>query len=356
MTAIIPKPSYTGEHIYVGIDVHKKKYVVVARVAQVVVKKWTTLANPQSLAQQLQQYFAGGIIHSVYEAGFSGFSLHRELSHQGIDSIVVHAAAVEGAIHNRVKTDKRDAAKLATQLEAKRLRGIRVPSVAQEQQRLLSRTYAQFVQERATIKNQIRMKAHQFGLIEPEDCREMSHSLVQIILNQSPSPEFTLVVTAHWQVWQALDEQIQHLKCHLKQQAEADPNDVVYRSVPGVGLISARVLANELGDMSAFSNERQLFSYTGLTPSEHSSGEHIHRGHITKQGNRYLRGLLLEIAWRAVRKDPALARCLERLTPRTGRKRAIIAVARKLIGKIRAAFRHGEGYQIDYPNALGGSL
>ena len=58
--------------------------------------------------------------------------------------------------------------------------------------------------------------------------------------------------------------------------------------VPGVGLISARVLSHELGNMSEFSNERQLFSYTGLTPGEHSSGQQVHRGHITKQGNRHL--------------------------------------------------------------------
>lgn len=104
------------------------------------------------------------------------------------------------------------------------------------------------------------------------------------------------------------------------------------------------MLANELGDMSAFANERQLFSYTGLTPSEHSSGQQVHRGRITKQGNRHLRGILIEIAWRAIRKDQALADFFHRLLPRTGTTRAIVAVARKLIGRMRAAFRTGELY------------
>ncbi|ELS03248.1 hypothetical protein Xen7305DRAFT_00029690 [Xenococcus sp. PCC 7305] len=75
-----PIQSYEGEQIYVGIDVHKKSYVVVARVKQTIVKKWTTVANPQNLAQQLLNYFAGAEIHSAYEAGFSGFVLHLELS------------------------------------------------------------------------------------------------------------------------------------------------------------------------------------------------------------------------------------------------------------------------------------
>ena len=155
--------SYDGQEIYVGIDVHKKSYVVVVRVNQTIVKKWTTAAKPEDLAQQLLKYFAGGQIHSVYEAGFSGFVLHRVLTEAGIDNIVVHAAAVEIAVHHRVKTDKRDAAKLAEQLEAGRLRGIRIPSVDLEHRRLLSRTREQLVRERAAVKQKIRMKAHQFG-------------------------------------------------------------------------------------------------------------------------------------------------------------------------------------------------
>jgi transposase len=267
---------------------------------------------------------------------------------QGIDNIVVHAAGVEVAAHNRVKTDQRDADKLSAQLAAGRLRGIRVPSVAQEHHRLLSRTRQQLVEHRSAIKTQIRMKAHQFGLIPAEDQREMSHAVVQELLEQSPGEEFSVTVQALYQIWQALDEQIKQLVAQLSQQAQEDPYEAIYRTVPGVGRISARVLANELGDLSAFANERQLFSYTGLTPSEHSSGESIHRGHISKQGNRHLRGILMQVAWRAIRKDPSLAQFYERLCPRTGKKRAIVAVARKLIGRIRAAFRKGEPYQTNY--------
>jgi transposase len=339
-----PAQSYVGQHVYVGIDVHKKRYVVVGQVNQVVVKKWSTAAVAEDLAAQLVKFFPEAVIHSVYEAGFSGFVLHRVLRRQGIDNIVVHAAAVEVALHQRVKTDKRDAKKLASQLEAGRLRGIRVPSEAQEQHRLLSRTRAQLVQQRAVMKNQIRMKAHQFGLIGADDPREMSHKFVCELLEHSPFEEFRLVVELHWQVWQSLDDQIAKLNHQLKQQAKQDPYEATYRSAPGVGSITARVLANELGDMSAFANERQLFSYTGLTPSEHSSGEQVHRGRITKQGNRHLRGILIEIAWRAIRKDQELADFFHRLQPRTGSTRAIVAVARKLIGRIRAAFRKGERY------------
>ena len=338
--------SYPGKDVFVGIDVHKKTYSVVANVDREVVKKWTTVASPQKLAEQLLKYFEGARIHTAYEAGFSAFVLHRELVKYGIDNIVVHVPSIEIAVHDRVKTDKRDAKKLASLLEAGRLKGNRVPTEEEELHRMLSRTRQQLVEDRTAVENKIRMKFHQLGLIDPDDNRSMSHKLVKDLLAQTLSEELTVAVEAYWTIWKSLDEQIAKLDQRLKHQADSDPNEKIYRSAPGIGRVSARVLSNELGDMSQFKNERQLFSYTGLTPSEYSSGENIRKGRISRQGNSRVRGILVEIAWRAIKKDKALAKFFERLYPHTGKKRAIVAVARKLIGRIRAAFRQGENYQM----------
>ena len=149
---------YIGKEVFVGIDVHKKTYSVVARVEREVVKKWTTTASPQSLGEQLLKYFKGAKIQTLYETGFSGFVLHRELVKQGIHNIVVHAAGVEVAVNNRVKTDKRDAQKLAALLEAGRLRGIAIPSAAQEQHRILTRTREQLVGDLEEIRFAVRSR------------------------------------------------------------------------------------------------------------------------------------------------------------------------------------------------------
>ena len=344
--------SYTGQSVYVGIDVHKRTYAVVTRVNQLEEKRWTTVADPEKLGQQLCKFFPGAKIYSAYEAGFSGFGLHRELQRQGIKNIVVHAAAIEVAANNRVKTDKRDACKIAEQLEAGRLKGIRIPSEAQEEARLLSRTRSQLVHQRTQTQNCIRMKAHQFGLIDAEDRRRMTYSLVEDLLASSRSEEFCCTVMSHHRVWKTLDEEIKQLEVRLKEQASTDPYEETYRSVPGIGFLSARILANELGDLSQFANERQLFSYTGLTPAEYSSGENTRRGRITKQGNTQVRSILIEVAWRAIREDGSLATFYERVKGRRGGKRAIVAVARKLIGRIRAAFRHQVLYQIEEVEAV----
>ncbi|MGR3277898.1 IS110 family transposase [Acaryochloris marina NIES-2412] len=340
--------SYKGKDIFIGIDVHKKTYTAVARVEGEVVKKWTTAASPIKFTEQLLQYFKPGSIYTTYEAGFSGFSLHRELEQKGINNLVVHAAGIEVAVNNRVKTDKRDAHKLSSLLESNRLKGIRVPTELEENQRQLSRTRQQLVEDRTAVKNKIRMKFHQLGVIEADENQRMSHLLVKELIGRVSSKEFVIAIEAYWHIWKKLDEEITKLEIALRQQAKEDRNEATYRSAPGVGPLSARILSNEMGDMSQFRNERQLFSYTGLTPSEHSSGEHIRKGHITHQGNSRVRAVLIEAAWRAIEEDTTLASFFERLFPRSGKKRAIVAVARKLIGRIRATFQHGEIYQVGF--------
>ena len=164
MKKALNRMSYKGKTVCVGIDVHKKTYSVVAVVEGEVVKKWRTAANSVSFADQLRRYFWEAKVKTVYEAGFSGFVLHRELEKAGIESIVVNPASIEVAANNRVKTDKRDALKMATLLEAGRLKGIRIPTQEEEQSRLLTRTRQQLVEQRTSLKNQIRMKFHLSGI------------------------------------------------------------------------------------------------------------------------------------------------------------------------------------------------
>ena len=340
--------SYADQNVFLGIDVHKRTYSVVAVSEGEVVKKWRTTALPEGLVTQLKRFFSGAQLYTVYEAGFSGFVLHRVLEKAGITNLVVNPGSIEVAVHNRVKTDKRDALKMAILLEVGRLKGIRIPTEKEEQQRFLTRTRQQLIEDRTAIKNKIRMKCHQIGLIDPEDKREMSYKLVSEMLVLAPSKEFALVVKAYLNVWKSVDAEIKIIEKQLKLKAELDPKEKIYRSVPGVGILSARILADELGDFSQFKNERQLFSYTGLTPSEHSSGDKIRKGHITRQGNQRVRRALNQVAWRAIKKDPELQEFFERLYPKTGKKKAIVAVSRKLIGRIRAALKKNKPYQINF--------
>ncbi len=141
---------------------------------------------------------------------------------------------------------------IATLLESGRLKGIRVPTPQQEQERLLTRTRQQIGSERSAIKNKIRMKCHQMGLIDPDDRREMSHQIVGEMLAKAPSTEFSLTIEAYWEVWKSIETQIHRIEQKLEEQAKSDPNETIYRSAPGIGPLSARILSSELGDLSQF--------------------------------------------------------------------------------------------------------
>lgn len=339
---------YSGKKVNVGIDVHKKTYSIYCVCEGQMVKKATLPAIPQKLCESLKHYFGGAEIYSVYEAGFAGFNLHRTLVAQGIKNIVVNPASIEVAAKDKVKTDKRDSKKMAVQLEAGRLEGIFVPTQEQEQERLLTRTREQLVSERTRVGNQFKSRLYQFGLIPLDDETEISERFIDDYLNQKLPARLQECLAILAKLWKFVSGEIKEIEKGMKAQAKTDKNDSIYQSVPGIGPVCARILSNELGDMSQFRNERALFCHTGLTPSEFSSGENERKGHITQQGSSRLRWVLTEASWRAVKEDSKLKEDFNRIALTRGKKRAIVAIARKLSGRIRACLRKNENYQLGY--------
>ena len=331
---------YTGKKIYLGIDVHKKTYAVTALCEKIVVKKATLPANPEGLVVFCTKFFPGAKIESAYEAGFSGFYLHRILEKNSIKNLVVHAAGIEVAVGDRVKTDKRDSLKIATQLEANRLKGIHVPSEEREEKRALTRLRDTVVEHRTTTANQIKSLLHQHGLISPIAQKKVCPKWIESLKTLPMRDGLRYALNHLVDMWQQLNVRIKAIETEMIKQAAEDATlEMVYRSTPGIGPVGARILANEVEDMSYFDNERQLFSYTGLTPSEHSSGGHIRKGHISRQGKTVIRRILVLAAWKAIQQNSQLRTVYDRICVRAGGKKAIVAVARRLIGHIRACFR-----------------
>lgn len=337
---------YLGKTVYVGIDVHKLTYVITARCDGIIVKKASCPATPGPFVESIKRWFQGADIRSAYEAGFSGFGLHRLLVAVGIKNIVVNPSSIEIAANDRVKTDKRDSNKISEQLAAGRLTSIYIPTIEEELRRQLPRTRDQFVKARRRVGNQIKSKLFQFGFIGSDDKEVTSNKFLRKLEKLDLPHELEYCIGLLIDEWRRLTLKIRELNKAMAAQAENEPKvEVIYRSVPGIGPVSSRVLATELGDMSRFGNVKSLFAYTGLTPSEHTSGEKVRRGHISRQGNAWIRGVLIEVAWRAIDGDASLRNAYERIRTRRGGKIAIVAIARKLIGRIRACFKQDSIYQ-----------
>lgn len=344
----LPIRDYTGATIYLGIDVHKKTYAVTAIWDGQIVKCDTLKADPNILIAYCKKFFVNATIKSAYEAGFCGFHLHRTLEAAGFENLVVHAAGIEIAVSNRVKTDKRDSKKIAQHLYEGKLKGVHIPTVEREDQRTVTRLRETFVQERSRLSCQLKAILFQFGLIGADNKKKVSEKWINDLRKLKLNSGLKYSLNHYMDMWLHINSKIKEIDKELVAQSQNDISiETVYRSAPGIGPTSSRVLANELGNLKQFNNVRQLSNFIGITPCEYSSGEHIRQGNITRQGKPILRKILVQAAWRAITIDPELEEIFNRIAKKSGSKKAIVAVARKLICRIRACFINNELYVLE---------
>jgi transposase len=341
---------YTGKTIFLGLDVHKLSYSLTAMCEGAVVKRDRLEADPRLLVKYCKKYFPGGKIESAYEAGFCGFHLHRILTASDIKNIVIHPANIEVSKNDSVKTDRRDSQKIAEQLSQNRLKGIFVPSEKREDARHLTRLRDSLVKQRVRTACQIKSVLHLHGMIPHNEGFPITSKGLPLIIKMCKTPNLKYRLQTLAQTWNYFTLQIKNT--NMKLTAAALINDCrlreIYCSLPGFGRTIANVLINEIGDTLQFSNEQKLFSYAGLTPREHTSGEHHRQGHITKQGKPILRKMLVQAAWRAIRVDESLAAIFNRIkgSKKGKSKIAIVAIARILLGRARTCIKENRLYVI----------
>jgi transposase len=140
------------------------------------------------------------------------------------------------------------------------------------------------------------------------------------------------------------------LLIELRKRAQSDrykESVNLLRSVPGIGPLTSIRLIFELGNVDRFKRKEEFSSFLGLTPSEYSSGEQERKGHITRQGNRWVRSWLIESSWVGIRHDPVLLEKFITVYKHCGsKKKAIVAVARKMGLRLRALLLSGQPYVI----------
>jgi len=336
-----------GTAVSMAIDVSRSKLVYCLRWNGAEQRRLSTPAELQHLQAVVAQY-RHCQLHVAYEACGFGYEPAWWLQEQQVAVTVIAPSRVERAPGLAVKTDRMDAGKLARKLEKNELKGIYVPSRTVHEHRQLGRTYAQCVRERQRAQIRIRSLLQEHGRIGPLPTAGWPAYQRWLTAQELPVP-VRAGVQAHEQLRAQAHHQARHLRHALGQLARSADYHPLIRALcaqPGVGPLSAIRLVLELGSIERFARGAALAHYLGLTPSQYSSGELDHRGHILKCGPGALRALLLQCAWAAVRpgRDAALRAVFERLAPHRGRKRAIVAVARRL-----AVHLHRRWWAVQHP-------
>jgi len=242
--------------------------------------------------------------------------------------------------HKTAKTDAIDSHLIAQALSAGTVNSIYIPELEVEGHRSLIRHRDRLQKDIHRCKNRIRSLLFQFGYIVPDRfANNWSNKFIQW-LKTFETDQHSIRTTLNHMI-----EQMEILRASLLrvnkdirslQQNEKHKTLMTnLLSVPGVGPLIAITLITEIADMRRFGSFRQLNSFVGLYPMEYSSGEHEYKGNITIRHNMYLRKLLLEASWIAIRHDPALFLTFEEWKRRMTAKRAIVKIARKLLSRIR---------------------
>jgi transposase len=298
---------------FIGLDVHAETIAIAIAEQNGEVRSLGTIPNrPESVRTLIKKLGPAAHLRACYEAGPTGYVLYWQLTTLGVPCVVVAPTLVPVKAGDRVKTDRRDAVKLARSHRAGDLTAVWVPDAAHEALRDLVRA------REAAKKDQLRAR-HRLGKFllrhgrrppTPMTAWTQAHLawVKSAVRFEQTAQEATLLDYLHevdhvaariGRLETAIDAAVHTAPTHMRLAIDA------LQALRGIALVTAVTIAAEVGELSRFTKPRQLMGYSGAVASEASSGERTRRGGITKTGNAHLRRVVIEAAW-AYRHRPAV--------------------------------------------------
>ena len=333
---------------YVGIDLHKKIIVLCVMDQDRKVTARRTFACCEVNA--IREFFAGlGDFRAVVEATASYEWLVSLIEPLAKEVVLANPSKLRVIAESTKKTDKLDAQTLAEFLVRDQIPRAFRPTPRQRDHRVLVR-HRQFLKQNTTaLKNKMRRILSNYNADRKDLFTGNAWKIALAAAKVSEADTFVLD-QLHTQ-WQALEMQLIALSKQLKAFAEkAPPREAEARAkletIPGVGSVTVNVVISELGDIARFPSSKDVCAYAGLVPRvRQSAGKGKDLG-ITKTGSPLLRWALVEAGWRVIRQSAAWRRIYDKIKKRAGAKKAIVAVARRLLVVMTAMLRDGTNYSL----------
>jgi transposase len=342
--------------IFAGLDVDKRSIAMTVCDHKTLLKSQRLPYSSAQLLNYVGKHFPGQRVAFVYEAGPTGFGLHDDLTANHQTCLVVAPSMVPTAPGQRVKTNRIDSRKLSLGLRGGELRSIHVPSRSYRELRHLVQLRDTHVGQLTATKLRIKALLLCEGIPFPEAPPSSQWSArVVAELRVLPCPEEVhfklehLIGTLYFHFNSAAVVQ-KRIRRFCQNDPELRQSISLLKSLPGIGWIVAAHAVARLGDWRKIENVRSIAGFLGLVSSEHSTGDKVNRGSITRSGDSRLRNKLIQSAWVAIAKDPELRAfyrgVFERQPKKVAARKAIVAVARKLTTRMYAVLKQQRPYVI----------
>ena len=335
---------------YVGLDVHKKSINVAVILPGSISpdEEWqiaNTLPSLKKMAKKVKRLAPGSAL-AAYEAGPCGYTPQRLLEDLGIDCQVVAPSMIPIKPGERVKTDRRDARKIAVYLRNGELTEVHPPTPEEEAVRDLTRAREDIKQDQQRARHRLTKMLDRYGIrYTGGNHWTIRHRewLNRIRFGEGIAQQ---VFEGYLLTVEQADERLSRIEEHLEEVARSEryAEHVGWlRCLRGIDTVTAMTILAELYDFRRFRSPRQLMAFLGLTPGEHTSGSRVRRGPITKAGNSHVRKLLVEAAWN-YRHRPSVSKYMKKR--RDGQPAAVIAIADRAQERLhRKYFKLKEGYK-----------
>lgn len=324
----------------VGLDVHKR--TIVAAVLPPDAKQATevvTIENqPKILEKLVNRLAARGPVEFVYEAGPCGYDTHRQITKLGQSCKVIAPGLTPVKPGDRIKTDRRDAQKLARYHRNGDLTEIRIPTREEEAARDLVRVREDILEDRLRARNRLSKFLLRQGRIYQET-KAWSVAYKNWLRTQHFEwPYLQQTFEFNTRAAEEAQARLELANQQVEELAEKEPYRMTVRNLrclKGVDTLSAITLLVEAQDFRRFTKAREFMSFTGVVGWEESSGDRIRRGGITKVGNAHIRRILVEAAW-SYRHKNVLSRVLAER--RKGCPDEVVAIAKKAQDRLHRKF------------------